>query len=225
MKKFIIMLVLIIIVGFNSIVLAEDELKLKSDSVIVIDNLTGRVLYQKNAKKRVSIASLTKIMTSIMLVSNCDIDEKITIPKQATLIGGSEAGVRVGGEVTAKDLLYSMLLPSGNDAAYTVGFHIGNGNIKNFAYLMTKKAHEIGAYDTSFANPHGLDNENHYSTAYDVAKITRYALKNKYINTAVNTRQQTVNVGGASKTLNNTNRLLKTYTYADGVKTGFTNRC
>ena len=139
MKKFIIMLVLIIIVGFNSIVLAEDELKLKSDSVIVIDNLTGRVLYQKNAKKRVSIASLTKIMTSIMLVSNCDIDEKITIPKQATLIGGSEAGVRVGGEVTAKDLLYSMLLPSGNDAAYTVGFYIGNGNIKNFAYLMTKK--------------------------------------------------------------------------------------
>ena len=213
-----------IVISFNKFVLAENELNLKSDSVIVIDNLTGRVLYEKDAKKRVSIASLTKIMTSIMLVSNCNMNDKIIIPKQATLIGGSVAGLKSGQEVTAKDLLYSMLLPSGNDAAYTVGYHIGNGDIKNFAYLMTKKAHSIGAYDTSFVNPHGLDNENHYSTAYDVAQITRYALKNKYINEAVNTRQQTVNVGSTMKTLSNTNRLLKTYSYADGVKTGFTNR-
>lgn len=218
------MLVVMIIVSLNRVVLAEDELKLKSDSVIVIDNLTGRVLYQKNAKKRVSIASLTKIMTSIMLVSNCNMNDKIIIPKQATLIGGSVAGLKSGQEVTVKDLLYSMLLPSGNDAAYTVGYHIGNGDIKNFAYLMTKKAYSIGAYDTSFVNPHGLDNENHYSTAYDVAQITRYALKNKYINEAVNTRQQTVNVGSTMKTLSNTNRLLRIYSYADGVKTGFTNR-
>lgn len=110
----------------------------------------------------------------------------------------------------------------GNDCAYTVGIHIG-GTIENFASMMTKKAKEIGALDTSFANPHGLDNENHYSTAYDLAIITRYALRNKYINEAVQTKSITINFGSFSKLLNNTNALLKTYPNADGVKTGFTN--
>ena len=110
----------------------------------------------------------------------------------------------------------------GNDCAYTVGIHIG-GTVENFANMMSKKAKEIGALNTSFANPHGLDNENHYSTAYDLAIITRYALRNKYINEAVQTKSATINFGSFSKLLNNTNALLKTYPNADGVKTGFTN--
>ena len=110
----------------------------------------------------------------------------------------------------------------GNDCAYTVGIHIG-GTIENFANIMNQKAKEIGALNTSFANPHGLDNENHYSTAYDLALITRYALNNKYINEAVKTKSATINFGSFSKLLTNTNALLRTYPSADGVKTGFTN--
>lgn len=111
----------------------------------------------------------------------------------------------------------------GNDCAYTVGIHIG-GTIENFAYMMNNKAKEMGLKDTSFANPHGLDNDNHYTTATEMALITKYAIENKYINQAMNTKSETVNFGSFSKLLTNTNALLKTYTYADGGKTGFTNK-
>ncbi len=110
----------------------------------------------------------------------------------------------------------------GNDCALTVGLHIG-GTIENFAAMMNKKAEELGITDTSFANPHGLDNANHYSSAKSMALIARYALNNKYINEAVNTKSATINFGSFSKLLNNTNALLRTYDKADGVKTGFTN--
>lgn len=110
----------------------------------------------------------------------------------------------------------------GNDCALTVGIHIG-GSIENFAKMMTNKAKQLGITDTSFANPHGLDADTHYTSAKSMAIITRYALNNKYINEAVNTKSITVNFGSFSKTLNNTNALLTSYNKADGVKTGFTN--
>ncbi len=200
-----------------------DNLNFESEAVLVMDMKSGRVLYEKNGYEKKSIASLTKIMTSIMLVSNCSIEEEIEVPKQIVNVGGSTAGLKSGEKVKAKDLLYAMLLPSGNDAAYTVGYHIGLSNVNNFAYLMTKKARSIGAYNTSFANPHGLDNQNHYSTAYDMAIITKYALNDQYINNAVKTLQKTVDLGSYSKTFNNTNSLLRSYEFTDGVKTGFTN--
>lgn len=110
----------------------------------------------------------------------------------------------------------------GNDCALTAGIHIG-GNVESFAKMMNNKAKELGLNDTSFANPHGLDNENHYTSAKSLALLTKYALQNKYINEAVNTNSETINFGSFSKTLNNTNSLLRTYDKADGVKTGFTN--
>ena len=193
-----------------------------SKYAVVIDFDTGRVLYEKNAYEKSAMASLTKMMTSILLVENCKMDELIEVPAEATWIGGSEVGLKKGDKVSTKSLLYGMMLPSGNDAAYTAGLHVG-GTIDNFAKMMIKKAKEIGAVNTSFANPHGLDNENHYSTAYDMALITRYALHNKYINEAVKTKTATLNFGSVTKTLSNTNRLLKQYSNIDGVKTGFTN--
>lgn len=168
------------------------------------------------------MASLTKVLTSIMLVENCKMNEMVEVPKGAAIIGGSTVGLKKGDMVSVESLLYGMLLPSGNDCAYTVGEHIG-GSIENYGVLATKKAHSIGAINTNIVNPHGLDNENHYSTPYDMALITRYALKNKYINDAVSTKNKTVDFGSFSKNLNNTNALLSTYEYADGVKTGFTN--
>lgn len=223
MKKIILVtLFLLTIITFSCKSYCEDELKLLSNHVIVIDNKTGRTLYTKKADERASIASLTKIMTSIMLVSNCKIDEEIEVPKSVVNIGGSLAGLKASQKIKAYDLIYAMLLPSGNDAAYTVGYHIGNGDISNYANLMTKEAQKIGAKNTSFANPHGLDNKDHYSTARDIALITRYALKNKYINEAISTKTKNVDLGDYSKTLNNTNALLRTYDLADGVKTGYT---
>ncbi len=191
-------------------------------AAVVMDFESGRILYDKNGDEKRPMASLTKIMTSIMLVENCDLDEMIEVPAKATWIGGSTVGLKKGDMVSARSLLYGMLLPSGNDCAYTVAIHIG-GTIENFANMMTKKAQEIGAKDTSFANPHGLDNENHYTTAKSLAIITRYALNNKYINEVVNTKSATINFGSFSKLLTNTNALLRTYEKADGVKTGFTN--
>ncbi len=110
----------------------------------------------------------------------------------------------------------------GNDCAYTVGLHLG-GTIENFAVMMNKKAKEIGCVNTNFVNPHGLDSENHYTTAKDMALITRYAIKNQYIRNAMNTKSETINFGSFSKLLTNTNALLRTYDKADGGKTGFTN--
>lgn len=207
-------------------VMADSKTKLfvniDSPAAVVIDNDTGRILYNKNAEEKRPMASLTKVMTSIMLVENCKMDEMIEVPNAAAWIGGSTVGLKKGDMISAESLLYGMLLPSGNDCAYTVGEHIG-GSIENYGVMATKKAHEIGAINTNIANPHGLDDPSHYSTAYDMALITRYALKNKYINEAVSTKDKTVNFGSFSKNLNNTNALLRTYEYADGVKTGFTN--
>ncbi len=193
-----------------------------SDAAVVIDYNTGRVLFEKNADQKHKMASLTKIMTSIILVENCNLDELIEVPKEATYIGGSTVGLKKGDKVTARALLYGMLLPSGNDCAYTVALHIGK-SIENFADLMDKKALEMGITDTNFANPHGLDNDEHYTSAKSMAIITKYALDNKYINEVVQTESATINFGSFTKTLNNTNALLKTYSKADGVKTGFTN--
>lgn len=223
--KFIIILFIYFILS-KSVILADSTTKLflniDSPSAVVIDNETGRVLYNKNADEKRPMASLTKVMTSLLLVENCKMDEMIEVPKGAASIGGSTVGLKKGDMVSAESLLYGMLLPSGNDCAYTAGFHVG-GSIENYGIIATKKAHDIGAMNTNFENPHGLDLENHYSTAYDMALITRYALKNKYINEAVKTTNKTVNFGSFTKTLNNTNALLRTYQYADGVKTGFTN--
>lgn len=226
-KKVTIGLLIALLIGsLNKFVIADTSSKnfvdIESKYAVVIDSESGRVLYEKNAYDKSAMASLTKIMTSILLCEHCKMDELIEVPAEATWIGGSEVGLKKGDMVKAEDLLYSMMLPSGNDAAYTAGLHIG-GTVDNFAKMMTNKAKEIGAYNTSFANPHGLDNENHYSTAYDMALITRYALKNKYINEAVGTKVKTVNLGSYSKTLTNTNRLLRQYSEIDGVKTGFTN--
>lgn len=223
-KIFIVLFVIfnILFNKINGTTINKDFLNLDSQAAVVIDFDTGRVLYDKNSNEKRPMASLTKIMTSIMLVENCDLDELIEVPQAATYIGGSTVGLKKGDKVTARSLLYGMLLPSGNDCAYTVGIHIG-GTIENFAKMMTQKAKSLGITDTSFSNPHGLDNENHYTSAKSMALISRYALKNKTINEVVNTKTATINFGSFTKTLNNTNALLRTYNKADGVKTGFTN--
>ncbi len=199
----------------------KDYLEINVPSAVVIDNTTHRILYDKNANQQRSIASLTKIMTSILLVENCKLTDIINVPDSVTWVGGSSLGLKKGDTITAYNLLVGMLLPSGNDAAYTTGMHIG-GTIEKFGEMMTAKAKQIGALNTSFKNAHGLDEEGHYSSAYDMALITSYALKNDVINEIVDSPSLSVTYGKTTRLLNNTNRLLKSYSYVDGVKTGYT---
>ncbi len=196
--------------------------EISSPSAIVICSESGRVLYDKNSNEQRKMASLTKIMTAILLVENCKMDEEITIDKKACYIGGSEAGIKPNEIMTAENLLYAMLLPSGNDAALAIAYHIG-GNIENFATMMNRKAQMLGLEDTQFKNPHGLDTDGHYTSAHSLALLTRYALSYDKIKEVVSTNEKVVNFGSFNKTLRNTNSLLRTYSKADGVKTGFTN--
>ena len=219
---FILTFVIINSINIYADTLNIDKVKISSPSAIVIDSLSGRVLYEKDGYSKRCIASLTKIMTAIVTVENVKLDEIVTVKTGSASIGGSTVGMKKGDEISVKALMHGMLMESGNDCAYALAEYVG-GNIETFANMMTEKAKQIGAKDSSFKNPHGLDVDGHYSTAYDMAIITRYALNNKVINEIVGTNSINIKFGKTVKTFSNTNRLLRTYSKADGVKTGFTN--
>ncbi len=201
--------------GFNSI-------KITSGAALVMDANSGRVLFEKNGYEKRSVASLTKILTAIVTVENVKLSEIVEIKTSSASIGGSTVGMKKGDKVSVRSLMYGMLMASGNDCAVALAEHVG-GSVDKFATMMIDKAKEIGAKNSNFANPHGLDNEKHYSTAYDIALIAKYAIQNKYINEVVGTSSVTVLFDKANKTFSNTNKLLRTYSLADGMKTGFTN--
>ena len=186
-------------------------------SAIVIEYETGNILYEKNAYRKRPMASTTKIMTAIVALESCSLDEDVLISGKAAHMGGSVMGIKEGSTIKLIDLLYGMLICSGNDAAVAIAEHVG-GSVEGFSELMNRKAIEIGAFSTSFSNPHGLDAENHYTTAYDLAKMARYALKNDVFNEIVKTKEYVYD----GRTLRNTNEMLVGYDGADGVKTGYT---
>ena len=191
--------------------------RIAASSAIVMDFASGRILYEKNAYIRRSIASTTKIMTAIVAIENGDFEDDVTISKRSAAIGGSTVGLKQGKTYKLKDLMYAMMLRSGNDAAIAIAEHIG-GSVEEFAQMMNRKAAEIGAENTNFVTPHGLDDPQHYSTAYDLALITQYALKNPIFAEIVSTKSSTFEGRG----INNTNEMLSLYPGTDGVKTGYT---
>ncbi len=208
--------------AFNKPILDEaipvmSEPVINARSALVMDFDSGTVLYEKNAYRKRPMASTTKIMSAIIAMENGDLDDDVLISGKAANMGGSVMGLKTNSTVKMVDLLHGMLICSGNDAAVAIAEHIG-GSIEGFSELMNQKAIEIGAYSTSFSNPHGLDAENHYTTAYDLAKITRYALKNPVINEIVKKSEFYYN----GRTLKSTNEMLTLYEGADGVKTGYT---
>lgn len=188
-------------------------------AAVVMEASSGRVLYSKNAAVKRSIASTTKIMTAIVAIENGDMDDTVSISRRAAGIGGSTLGLREGQEYTLRELLYAMLLISANDAAIAVAEYIG-GTVEEFADMMNKKARSIGASDSHFITPHGLDASDQYSTAYDMAIITRYALKNPAFAEIVATSDSYI----PGFSLYNTNELLGAYPGVDGVKTGYTGK-
>lgn len=198
------------------------EINIQSNAAVLIDKRTGRILFQKNCRERLKVASLTKIITAIVAVENCSLDEVVNIGKGPAYIGGSVVGLKYGSNISLRKLMYGMLLESGNDCALAIAEHV-SGSKEKFAILMNQKAKEIGAKDSYFSNPHGLDEEKNHSTAFDMALIFRYAINNEYLSQILSTNSISLDFGGVNKSLSNTNRLLRTYGGCIGGKTGFTN--
>lgn len=210
----------------NSLETSSDvstEPSLNSRAAIVLEKSTGAVLFGKNENDIRKMASTTKIMTAIVVLENIeDLSQIVTVSKKAGGIGGSRLGLTTNSKVSVNDLLYGLLLCSGNDAAIALAEFVGE-NVEGFANLMNQKALDLGLNNTHFVTPHGLDNDEHYTTAYELALLTNYALENKTFCKIVGTHSYTVTINGSSKNINNTNELLGYLNGVYGVKTGFTN--
>ncbi|ABW19123.1 Serine-type D-Ala-D-Ala carboxypeptidase [Alkaliphilus oremlandii OhILAs] len=191
-------------------------------SAIVMDVETGRILYEKNMHLKLPMASTTKIMTALLAIENIPLEKRVKINQNAQGIEGSSIYLRANEEVKAIDLVYGLMLRSGNDAAAAIAYEV-SGSIEAFADLMNERANKIGAKNTNFTNPHGLHHENHYTTAYDLALITREALKNSVFKEVVKTKFWTAD-RNEYKHFANKNIGLEICEGGDGVKTGYTTR-
>ena len=203
-------------------VISEDELNINSRIAVAYDRYTGNVIWGKDENKRTAMASTTKIMTVTIAVENGNLDDIVTISAKAAGTGGSRLGLKKDDKISLRDLLYGLMLRSGNDAAIAIAEHIG-GSVEEFSNMMNKKVEELNLKDTHFVTPHGLDDPDHYTTAYELAKITDYALNNETIKNIVATKYYTIKINGYPKSLINTNELLNEIEGIYGVKTGFTN--
>lgn len=198
------------------------ELNINARSCIVLDRLSKNILYGKNEFNKVKMASTTKIMTATIIIENCDLNKTIEVSKKAAGTGGSRLGLKIRDKITIRDLLYGLMLCSGNDAAVALAESC-SGTIQEFSNLMNQKAKELGLNNTHFESPHGLDSDNHYTTAYELAILSDYALQNKAFFNIVGTKNYTVTINGYPKILSNTNELLGNLLGVYGIKTGFTN--
>lgn len=202
---------------------AAPQGELTAQAAILVNAKTGEVLYEKNADKQIYPASTTKMMTAILAIEKSKPFRIVTVSKRAAGEEGSSAELRAGDRVQMQDLLYGLMLPSGNDAAVAIAEHM-DGSVEKFAQRMTKKAHEIGAVHTNFTNPNGLPDQRHYTTARDLATIARYAYKNSRFRKIVKTEQRDIRIANTGRIIDlyNTNELLGTMQGCDGIKTGTT---
>ena len=196
--------------------------KTNSRRYIVYDRISKSMIIGKNEDIKSAMASTTKIMTTIVILEKADLNEKVTVSAKAGGTGGSRLGLKRGDKASVRDLLYGLMLRSGNDAAVALAEHVG-GSVKGFAELMNEKAIELGLTNTHFVTPHGLDDANHYTTALELAKLTDYAMDNETFAKIVGTKSTTIYINNQSRQINNTNELLGVLNGVVGVKTGFTN--
>ena len=194
-------------------------------SAVLMEAGSGRILYAKNANERLPMASTTKIMTALVALESAQPDRIVRIPAEAVGVEGSSVYLYEGEELTLEQLLYALLLSSANDAAVAIAVDLA-GSVEDFADRMNAKAAELGLTNTHFINPHGLDDPDHYTTAAELATITREALKNPLFRKIVATKKATIPQGGEAdrRLLVNHNKLLNRYAGAIGVKTGYTKR-
>lgn len=188
-----------------------------AQKAVVLDGITGRMLYEKDPDSQSLIASTTKIMTALIICEQCNVLDRMRIPKEAVGIEGSSMYLREGEVLSIQELLYGLMLHSGNDAAVALAIYCG-GTVEGFAQLMNDKARVLGLTNTHFENPNGLDSPGHYSTARDLAVLSAYAMKNPVFAKTVSAK--TVTIG--QRSLRNHNKLLWRLDGAEGVKTGYT---
>ncbi len=207
---------------------ANAEYASGSKSAILMEVSTKTILYEKNAHEKLAPASMTKIMTMLLAMEAIEsgkikLSDKVLISKNAAGMGGTQIFVEANTEVKVEDLLKGIGIASANDAAVALAEKIG-GTEDNFIDMMNKRAKELGAVDTNFKNPHGLDEVNHYTTAYDLALVATELVKHKDILKITSTYEEYINVSGENHWLVNTNSLVRFYQGMDGLKTGYTDQ-
>ena len=230
-----ILLLFFMLISISSLAFAA-ELNLNSEAAILVEVSTGRILYEKNSTKQLYPASTTKILTAILVIENCDLDEKVTVRETALNnipSGYVTCNLQIGEQLTVNDLLYALMIPSANDAAYVLAEHVG-GSVEGFSAMMNDKARALGCKTTHFVNPNGIHDDSHYSTAYDLYLIADYAMKNETFRKIVATTEYTLpateQYPSEDRVLKTTNELLnensRNYYYknAIGIKTGYTSK-
>lgn len=213
MKRFLFIATIVLVVCFQS----AFAVSISAKSAVLIEASSGKIVYQKDANTRRGMASTTKIMTALVTLEHAGLDEIVTVPASCVGIEGSSMYLQAGEELTVLDLLYGLLLQSGNDCAAVLAEYVADEQ-EEFVALMNQTAADLQLHNTHFMNPSGLPDENHYSTAYDMARLTAYAMENEDFRTIVSTK--TYKTG--THFLVNHNRLLSMCDGVDGVKTGFT---
>jgi D-alanyl-D-alanine carboxypeptidase (penicillin-binding protein 5/6) len=205
------------------VAVALEPPKITARSAVLLDRATGRILFSKNAHEQLPVASTTKIMTAVLALESGKMHQAVKVSEYAASVGGSGVDLEPGEEKTLEELVYGLILRSGNDAATAIAEHL-SGSVEKFAEKMTKRARELGATRTNFVNPHGLHHDEHYSTAYDMAIITAHAYSLPKFREICFTREIKISWPGRpyDRLLRNQNRLLVMYKGADGVKTGWT---
>ena len=215
MKK----IILIALLFFPIIIKGID---INATSAILMDTDNHRIIYSKNIHESRSVASISKIMTAVLAVESGKLDDEVVINDSIKKAYGSAIYIQVGEKMTLKDLVYGLMLRSGNDAALAIADYVGNG-VDNFVSMMNHKAKEIGMKNSTFNNPSGLDEEaGNFSTAYDMAILTSYAMQLKIYRKIVKTKQYKLQTNKNTYVWNNKNKLLKLYDYTTGGKTGYT---
>lgn len=218
-------LLIVIVISLGSVAYAQESFSTTAQSAMVMEQSSHRDLFSKNADKRLPMASTTKIVTALTVLNNANLDEVVQIPTEACGIEGSSVYLRAGEHLTVRELLYGLMLRSGNDCATALALHV-SGSMEAFAQLMNDTADRIGCTNSNFVNSHGLHNDNHYTSARDLAMITCEAFNNADFCEIVSTKSVRISNEGYDydRVLINKNKLLSRYEFADGVKTGFTKK-
>ncbi len=216
---------LVLAVLFSFSALAQPDLSVSAKHCVLVDAASGSVLFEKNAYQKASMASTTKIMTALILCEQPDLNKEIIVTDSMVRVEGSSMGLLKGDKVKYIDLLYGLMLASGNDAANAVAISLG-GSIENFAEMMNDRAAQIGMSCTNFVTPSGLDDAKHYTTAYDMAHLTCAAMDNELFASVCSKEKATLEFGNPpyKRTIRNHNKLLSMYDDCVGVKTGFTKK-
>lgn len=235
LRKKIFISICLIIMFFHTVSFASSPV-VNSKAAILVEKSTGRILYEKNSTKQLYPASTTKVMTAILVLENCELSDIVTISETALdnlPSGYVTCDLSVGEEISVNDLLYALMVKSANDAAYALAEHVG-GSVDAFADMMNIKARELGCTSTHFVNPNGIHDDRHYSTAYDLYLIAKYAMENEIFRKLVATTEYTLpatnKYPNTDRTFTNTNLLLDPdstayyYKYATGIKTGYTSQ-